>query len=103
MSENETVPVLPAAATPAEPNFPGYSNPAGTIPGQRKGFTPEQTALVEEVRAWRRQGVQLLHRAGGTTGGQKDRLGSAELTLALRELQLAEFWLVRHITGGPAD
>lgn len=88
-----------------EPNFPGYATPAGAIPGQRKGFTPEQTAQVQAVRDWRAQGVALLHALGGTdpSTGQRGRFGSAELTLALRDLQKAEFWAVRHITGGPLD
>ena len=91
-------------AVARESNMPGYGNPP-VLPGQRKGFTPEELATVEAVREWRRQGVRLLHAIGGTdpTSGQKGRLDSAELTLALREIQLAEFWAVRHITGGPSD
>ncbi|CAH2606227.1 conserved protein of unknown function (plasmid) [Rhodovastum atsumiense] len=89
----------------AEENFPGYATPAGTTPGQRKGFTPEQIDIIKHIRAWRREGVRLLHAAGNTdpATGQNGRLGSAELTLALRSLQTAEFWAIRHITGGPED
>lgn len=86
-----------------EPNFPSYDNPAGTIPGQRKGFTDAQLALVERVREARRGFVALLHEAGGTSGGQNDRLGSADLSLALRHVQDAEYRAIRHITGGPKD
>lgn len=91
-----------------ESNFPGYQNPAGTTPGQRTGFTPEQLANVEAVRAWRRQGVHLLHKIGGTAPppdgfGYDNRMGSANLTIALRHLEDAEYRAVRHITGGPKD
>lgn len=88
-----------------ESNFPSYDNPGGTIPGQRKGFTPAELDKVEAVRAWRRQGVLLLHAIGGTdpASGQNGRLGGPDLTLALRHVQDAEYRAVRHITGGPKD
>jgi hypothetical protein len=86
-----------------EPNFPGYKNPAGTTPGQRAGSTPERDALVERVRAWRREGIALLHDIGQTdpAPGHRGRFGSAELTHAKTNAMLAEFYAIFHITGGP--
>lgn len=100
-------PLLPEPELPAygvkEANFPGYNTPAGAVPGQRTGFVHKQLDQVERVRAFRRDAVALLHDIGGTTGGQNSRFGSADLTLALRHIQDAEYRIVRHITGGPND
>ena len=85
-----------------EPNFPGYKNPAGTTPGQRKGFTPEQIALIERARQARRDFVQLLHDAGGTTQETHgSRFGGADLMLSFRHMEDAEYRAIKHITGGP--
>lgn len=66
-------------------------------------LSPEQKNQMVRVRRLRSEFVRLLQELGGTTGvgDVEPRMGSANLTLALRHLEDAEYRAVRHITGGP--
>ena len=65
-------------------------------------LTDVQRLRAQQVRDLRADFVALLHKIGGTDQSAGNRLANADLTLALRHMEDAEYRAVRGITGGPA-
>ena len=69
------------------------------VPGYSP-ITAEQAEQIALVRKARAEFFSLLHSIGGTPDIPGAQMRSANLTLAMRHIEDAEYRAVRHITGG---